>query len=303
MHERRLDGGARVFDDHRDNLTVDVQSELLLERAAEMRSEHSEAAMLWNVFRTLQRLDAGVWLPRLLRRALPEAEGLGVLEPLLSRPNVAGTTFHWWRRYDLPESRHSWLREAAQNACLRLEHYVPRCLAEKKAEAERRLTADLPLEDPVEMPLCVETPAWMLGVAAVYKSNLRRHALFDSGRDEVLRFLDAGTWAAGAGNKRFLCLVVHTDTRTLNVETLRLVDRYRGRPERLIEALPHRHDAAALRQAAACLGTLAWRDLGALLVQVKDEERLGIFDVAALDELIKYLGRKDIGFNFFRRLK
>jgi hypothetical protein len=51
------------------------------------------------------------------------------------------------------------------------------------------------------------------------------------------------------------------------------------------------------------VGTLRWRDIGALVLGGKDEERLGAFDVAALDELVKYLARKDVGFNFFRRLK
>ena len=103
--------------------------------------------------------------------------------------------------------------------------------------------------------------------------------------------------------KRFFAVVLVTDTRVLNVETARLVERYRGKPERLAAALPHRDDVEVLRQAAQGLGLLRWKDAGALLVDAKDEERLGAFDVAALDELIKYLGRKDIGFNFFRRVK
>jgi hypothetical protein len=303
MQERRLDGEVRIFDDHRDTLTVDVQSDLVMERAAQMRSEHSEAAMLWNVFRALQKIDAGVWLPRFVRQALPEAERAGWLDALLSRPNLAEARFDWWRRFDLPPGRHAWLRDAAQNACLHLDHYVPRNVTEKKAEAERRLAADLPLEEPVELPLCIETPAWILGVLAVYKGNLRRHTTFDARRDEVLRVLDAGTFAAAASGRRFLCIVVCTDTHSVNLETVRLVERYRGRSERLVEALPHHEDAAALADAAGGLGVLRWRDLGSLLVRAKDEERLGVFDVAALDELIRYLARKDVGFNFFRRLK
>jgi hypothetical protein len=305
MQDRRSShGDVRIFDDHRDNLTVDVHSDLVLEHAAQMRSEHSEAALLWNVFRALQRIDAAVWLPRLVTHAIKglelEAEAAASLR---SRSNLAEAVFHWWRRWDVPESRQLWLREAAANACLHLEHYAPRSIPEKKSEVQRRLQADLPFEDALEIPLCIETPEWVLAVEAVYKGNLRRHIAYDALRDHVLRLLDAGSHGAAALGKRLFTLVVCTDTRVLNVETARLVERYRGKPARLAEALPHRGDVEVLRQAAHGLGLLRWKDLGSLLIEAKDEERLGAFDAAALDELIKYLGRKDIGFNFFRRVK
>jgi hypothetical protein len=305
MQDRRSSrGDVRIFEDHRDNLTVDVQSDLVLEHAAEMRSEHSEAALLWNVFRALQKIDPAVWLPRLVSHAVKGLESAPESAAVLaSRPNLAEAAFHWWRRLDVPESRQAWLREAAANACLHLEHYAPRSVPEKKSEVQRRLLADLPFEDPIEIPLCIETPAWTLAVEAVYKGNLRRHIAYDALRDHVLRILDAGSHAAAARGRRLFTLVVCTDTRVLNVETARLVERYRGKPERLAEALPHRTDAAVLRQAAGGLGLLRWKDLGSLLIEAKDEERLGAFDAAALDELIKFLGRKDIGFNFFRRVK
>lgn len=58
-----------------------------------------------------------------------------------------------------------------------------------------------------------------------------------------------------------------------------------------------------LERAAHLVGSVRWKDLGHALLAAKDEERLGAFDVAALDELVKFLARKDVGFNFFRRLK
>ena len=84
----RADGEVRIFDDHRDNLTIDVQSDLVQERAAQMRSEHSEAAMLWNVFRALQKIDLGVWLPRFVGHGLPDLERGGGLGRLLSRDSL-----------------------------------------------------------------------------------------------------------------------------------------------------------------------------------------------------------------------
>jgi hypothetical protein len=304
MHRGSADAGVRIYDDHRDNLTVDVQSELLAAHVDELRHEHSAAALLWNVFRTLQRLDARLWLPRLVARALPEAAASGELAPLLGRDTVAGTALHWWTRWDLPASRHAWLSEAARSGRLHLEHYAPQSIPEKRSEIERRLAANLGFEDPVEVPLVVETPLWLLGIAAVGRDNLRRHTTFDARRDAVLRLLDAGVEAAGRSARQLFTLVLVTDARSLNAPTVELVERYRGRPERLAAALPHRTDAAGdVARAARRLGVLRWKDLGALLLDAKQEERLGLFDAAVLDELVKYLARKDVGFNFFRRLK
>jgi len=302
MQERRVDASVRIFDDHRDNLTVDVHSDLVLGRAAEMRHSHSESALLWNVFRALQNVDARLWLPRLLRRALPDlSPSLGFASPEWTT-QWAGAEFHWWRRHDVPESRLAWLRDAASSGNLPLEHYAPRSIPEKRAEIERRLAADLPFEEPVEIPLCIETASLVIGFEAVYRGNLRRHMTYDAHRDAVLRLLEAGLQNTSATGKRAFTIVICTDPRLLNLETARLVERYRS-GERLAMALPHRSDAEAIATMASGLGMLRWKDLGAALLETKGEERVGAFDLAVLDEIIKYLGRKDIGFNFFRRLK
>ena len=39
-----------------------------------LRSENSEDAVTWNVFRSLRQIDPAVWLPELARRGLPRAE-------------------------------------------------------------------------------------------------------------------------------------------------------------------------------------------------------------------------------------
>jgi hypothetical protein len=303
MYDQRPQGGTRIYEDHRDNLTIDVHSDLVRGRAAEMRSEHSESALLWNVFRTLQRIGPDVWMPRLVRHAFAQVAERPWLDALLERGRTDAPEFHWWARWELPAERDAWLRDAALSGCLRLDHYPNRSIPEKKHEVERRLAAGLPFEEAVEIPLCIETPGWLLGIETVFKGNLRRTTTYDAQRDAVLRLVDAGTAAARARGKVFLALVLCSDPRTVNAETARLVEMYRGRPERLAEALPHRDDVDTLRTAAHALQLLRWRDVGGLLIETKEGERLGAFDVAALDELIKFLGRKDLGFNFFRRLK
>lgn len=304
MPDPRLEGGCHVFDDHRDNLTVDVENALVQERAAQLRSEDSHAAMLWNVFRSLERIDTRVWLPRLLRHAFESHEPAPRdWHELVSPYNLESITATWWQRYDVPPSRHEWLRDAALNANLNLDHYPARYLREKKDEVRRRLDMELPLEDPVEIHLSLEAPDWLLGLLAVYRGNLRQNTRYDATRDDVIRLLDAGSYAAQARHKRFIGVVVLNDPRTYNSETARLVERYRDHPEQLRAQLPHRTDVDVLADCATLLCTLRWREIGALLLDAKDEHHIGLFDRAVLDEIVKYLARKDVGFNFFRRLK
>jgi hypothetical protein len=303
MERRQSQGNPRVFEDHRDNLTVDVSNVLVQERASQLRSEDSPCALLWNTFRALQKLDSRLWIPRILLHALGVKKGSPRLRTLLRPSHLSDPQFHWWHRFDLPPSRHDWLRDQATNASLDLHHYPARYLAQKKAEASRLLQEGLPLEERVEVPLLVETPAWMLGVLAVYRGNLRQNTCFDARRDALLRLLDAGTHAAAAADKKFLSLVLYTDPRTYNTETKQLVDQYRGHADVLTARLPHRQDRDVLRQAAQGIGAMRWRDLGGILLDIKDEERMGLFDSTSLDELIKYLARKEVGFNLLRRLK
>jgi signal peptide peptidase SppA len=140
--ERRQDRSApRVFEDHRDNLTVDVQNVLVQERASQLRSEDSQIALLWNVFRSLQNLDARLWLPRLVLQALGAKRNHPRLRGLLTPAQILEPTFLWWHRFELPPSRHEWLRDQACNATLDLTHYPACYLAEKKAEEDDNVKA------------------------------------------------------------------------------------------------------------------------------------------------------------------
>ena len=207
------------------------------------------------------------------------------------------------RRREHPPGRQEWLHTQALNGNLDLTHYPARYLPEKKKEIARDLETDLALEERIEVPLSIETRQHVVGVLAVYKGNLRQNTRYDARRDELIRLLDAGTIHAQAAGKRFISLVVYADARTYNTETKRLVDLYQANGGLVVSRLPHRKDVAVLQDAANDIGELRWRTLGTLLLDAKDEERIGLFDVAVLDELIKYLARKDVGFNLFRRLK
>src|SRR2546427_8214521 len=82
--------GVRVADDFRANLIIDRYDPVFVGMRASklkhLRSENSEDAVTWNVFRSLRQIDPVVWLPDLARRALPG----------LASPAVEGAVVSLW---------------------------------------------------------------------------------------------------------------------------------------------------------------------------------------------------------------
>jgi hypothetical protein len=70
-------GGVWIADDFRDNLIIDrYDPAFSLMRASKrklLRSQNSEDAVTWNVFRSLRQIDPGVWLPVLWAKAFTSA--------------------------------------------------------------------------------------------------------------------------------------------------------------------------------------------------------------------------------------
>src|SRR5450631_2477217 len=68
-------GGVRIADDFRDNLIIDrydpVFAEMRASKIKHLRSENSEDAITWNVFRSLWQIDPTAWMPSLIEHGLP----------------------------------------------------------------------------------------------------------------------------------------------------------------------------------------------------------------------------------------
>jgi len=91
-------GGVRIADDFRDNLIIDRHDPAFVgmrtPKLGHLRSENSEDAVTWNVFRSLRQIDPKAWLPELARRGLPQ---LTVLPP-------AGASVSLWVSVSPPVS-------------------------------------------------------------------------------------------------------------------------------------------------------------------------------------------------------
>lgn len=91
--------GVRVYDDWRENLIIDCyHPDLAAMRGSKresLRSENSEDALTWNVFKSLAQVDPAVWLPLLSKRTF---RGSQVAAPA----QIA--TVHLWKTVDPPLS-------------------------------------------------------------------------------------------------------------------------------------------------------------------------------------------------------
>jgi len=80
--------GVRVADDFRDNLIIDRYDPVFVTMRAtklkHLRSENSEDAVTWNIFRSLRQIDAAVWLPQLCRLGLPDLPTLAPVRSTIS---------------------------------------------------------------------------------------------------------------------------------------------------------------------------------------------------------------------------
>lgn len=94
----RSPSGVFVVDDFRDNLIVDRYdpcfATMRMSKKKHLRSEHSEDALSWNVFRSLRQLSPTVWLPELFKKA-----SFGVPQGDLSE-----TTVDLWKSAPPPPS-------------------------------------------------------------------------------------------------------------------------------------------------------------------------------------------------------
>ena len=90
--------GVRISDDFRDNLIIDRYDPAFAtmngHKLQRIRSENSEDAVTWNVFRSLRQIDPAVWLPEMARRGLPDTEP----------PPADGAVVRLWRSIAPPRA-------------------------------------------------------------------------------------------------------------------------------------------------------------------------------------------------------
>src|SRR4051812_34417210 len=90
--------GVFVYNSYKENIIVDrynrVFSKMRGSKLNAIRSENSEDAMTWNVFRTFQKIDPELWLPALFSESFQESR----------EDIVEGMKISLWKKFSHPTS-------------------------------------------------------------------------------------------------------------------------------------------------------------------------------------------------------
>lgn len=163
--------GVFVYDDFRDNLIIDrydpVFTSMRGKKKTHLRSENSEDAITWNVFRSLRQIDPAVWLPHLAATAFGDSAAEW------SPAEVSSATIKLWQTAPPPSS----------------------LLRFQQDEGES------------EVDVVIETDRAVWFIEAKYKSDISLSTTNGPDRDQILRNLDVGSYYAGTRAFYFALLI------------------------------------------------------------------------------------------------
>jgi hypothetical protein len=163
----RSKSGVRLYDDFRDNLIIDrYHPDLAAMRGAKremLRSENSEDALTWNVFRSLVQVDPSFWFPLLRAKAFPSSEPGPV-------PHIV-TTHLWEEVHPPPSLRLHQKDEDPSEIDIIIETEVSVWFIEAKFKSDiSTKTTNNPTRDQVIRNL--DVGSWFAGVRDFYFSLL-----------------------------------------------------------------------------------------------------------------------------------
>jgi len=193
------DTGVKVFVHFKDNLIVAPDDPVIAGRARIWRydngivkglsvlgSENSEDAMIWNVFKTLEKSNPGKWFSKIFPQILLDKDEQ-FISPIL----------RFWDKYFPPPLR------------------------------------PFP-EGSTQVDLSIETSNKLIFIEAKYKADISKATTHDPDRDQIIRNIDVGSWAAKKRAKAFYFVLLTLKTNTYSIDKLQ---EYKSNPSNIIEKI------------------------------------------------------------------
>jgi hypothetical protein len=193
------DTGVKVFVNYKDNLLVDPGNPIIGRQARNWRystgivkglsylgSENSEDAMVWNVFKTLEKTNPESWFPEIFPQIILEKDER-FMDPMLK----------FWEKYFPPPLR------------------------------------SFP-EGVTHVDLTIETSNKLIFIEAKYNADISKHTKHDPNRDQIIRNIDVGSWAAKKRAKAFYFILL---TRKINAYSIDKLHYYQSNPSNIIDAI------------------------------------------------------------------
>ncbi|MEH7748246.1 hypothetical protein V7659_25015 [Neobacillus drentensis] len=225
--------GVYEFHNFRDNLIIDRYHPIFYKmkgsKINQMRSENSEDAVTWNVFKSLQQIDPKTWFPYFVSQGL----------------NIKSEPFYF---NELPNYIH-------MPEMLQIKLW-------KKIEPPPSLRLYQKDEGPTEVDIIIESEDFVWFIEAKYKSDISMKTTNNDNRNQILRNVDVGSWYAGVRDFYFSLLILDEKTSS---KGFKRVNQYKQELKsdmnKLLSNFDHRSDGFLnLRD----ISVFYWKDLAAI---------------------------------------
>ncbi|UCD88506.1 MAG: hypothetical protein JSW04_08510 [Desulfobacterales bacterium] len=84
------------------------------------------------------------------------------------------------------------------------------------------------------MDLTIETSTKLIFIEAKYKADISKNTAHDPNRDQIIRNIDVGTWAAKKRAKAFYFILLTLKTNTYSIDKLNY---YKSNPSNIFDAI------------------------------------------------------------------
>lgn len=131
--------------------------------------------------------------------------------------------------------------------------------------------------------LTIETSKKLIFVAAKYQADISSSTKHDPDRDQIIRNIDVGTWAAKKIAKEFYFVLLTLQANTYSIE--KLLD-YKSNPSRISEAIgSYRKDITDYAALCANLHVVYWDQILAALQTIRSADQTGFNTTNVIDYL------------------
>lgn len=234
MKGEKSKSGVFEFYDFRDNLIIDKYDSVLNSmrgnKLKQMKSENSEDALTWNVFRSLQQINPKNWYPYFVSEGLNEMKESCYFEKLpeyIEVPNMLKIKL--WQSIDPPPTMRQYQKD----------------------------------EGATEVDIIIESEEFVWFIEAKYKSDISLRTVNNENRNQILRNIDVGTWYAGVRNFYFSLLILDEEHSPNGAELIKQYKQEIGTEmDYFLERFLHRSDGL---QNLKGINVFYWKDIAGIL--------------------------------------
>ena len=252
--------GVFIYEDFRDNLLLDKYDPILQsmrsKKTEHLRSENSEDAITWNVFKSLQQINPVYWYPELISKGMNHT------------------------RFPLNKQIHA--NQVPNKLQIKLWQSI------KPPEA---LLKQGTAEGTTEVDVVIECEEFVWFIEAKYKSDISTGTTHDKERNQILRNIDVGSNYAEGRDFYFSLLILDDKSSSKGIAA---VEKYsRELTEDVSQFEDHlKHRTVGLSNLQG-LTVFYWRDLAAIFKSCMDQTE-DEFEKMIATRVFNWLGDKEI---------